>query len=78
MEDYGGPHAISEAETQHIIKNFRENAPIIGSLDFHSYGQLILRPYGMTNKTAEHDSLHREIGSKMVQIIRNVSSTVVT
>ena len=25
---------------------YRENAPIIGAIDWHSYSQLILRPYG--------------------------------
>ena len=74
-EDYGGPEAMSELETQHIINNFRNNAPIVGALDFHSYGQLILRPWGMSNESAEHDSIHSAIGSKMVELIKKVSVT---
>lgn len=73
MEDYGGPRAMSEMETQHIINNFRRNAPIIGSLDVHSYGQLILRPWGMSNESSEHDSLHKNIGKKMAELMKDVS-----
>ncbi len=74
-EDYGGPGPKSELETQHIIKNFRNNAPIIGSIDFHSYGELILRPYGKSNETIEYDGFHRRVGAEMVDIIKKVSAT---
>ena len=60
-------------ETQNIIKNFRANAPIIGSIDMHSYGELILRPWGEKNETAPDDAFHRSVGSAMVDFIRDVS-----
>ncbi len=71
-EDYGGPTALSEKETQNIVRNFRANGPIIGSIDMHSYGQLILRPWGESNETAPDDAFHRRVGSSMVQFIREV------
>ena len=70
--DYGGPAPMSEVETRHIMANFRANSPVIGSLDFHSYGQLILRPYGKTGNSSEHESLHRKIGSEMASRIKTV------
>lgn len=72
-EDYGGPFAKSELETRHIMKNYRANAPILGSLDVHSYGQLLLRPWGHTNVTAPDDKYHADIGRQMVQLIKKVS-----
>ena len=48
-EDYSGPYPLSEPETQHIVNYFRQNAPIIGVIDWHSYGELILRPWGKSS-----------------------------
>lgn len=62
-------------ETQHIIANFRKNPRIIGSLDMHSYGQLLLRPYGKTTETAEHENIHKTLGNEMVTIIKKVSTS---
>ena len=47
MEDYRGAAQGSELEAQHIMAYFKQNAPIVGAVDMHSYGQLILRPWGM-------------------------------
>lgn len=55
-EDYPGTGVLSEHEAQHIVKFFRENAPIIGSIDWHSYGQLLLRPYGYTKADSPDES----------------------
>ena len=56
-EDYSGPFPLSEPETQHIVNYFRENAPIIGVIDWHSYGELILRPWGtLSNRCKSHKS----------------------
>lgn len=72
-EDYGGQHAKSELETQHIINNFRRNSPIVGSIDFHSYGQLLLRPWAFTNSTPPDEDYHVTLGRNMANAIRNVS-----
>lgn len=46
-EDYSGPYPLSEPETRNIVNFFRRNSPVIGVIDWHSYGELILRPWGM-------------------------------
>lgn len=77
-EDYGGPYPISELETQHIISNFRRNSPIIGSIDFHSYGQLILRPWGMANISIPDERFYRTMTNDMVWAIKNVHDVTYT
>ena len=72
-EDYPGPKALSELETQHIVNFFRQNAPIVGAIDWHSYGQLILRPWGYTNATAPDEDWHKKLSTEMANIIRQVS-----
>ena len=48
-EDYGGPNPMSEPETRNIINYWKANGPIVGAIDWHSYGQLILHPWGQLN-----------------------------
>ena len=45
-EDYGGPKPASEPETKNIMNYWKQNGPIVGAIDWHSYGQLILHPWG--------------------------------
>lgn len=49
-EVYHGESAASEPETRNTINYFKsltsEEHPLYGAIDWHSYGQLILRPYG--------------------------------
>lgn len=45
-EDYGGTSPGSEKETQHIMNYWKTNGPFVGAIDWHSYGQLILHPWG--------------------------------
>ncbi len=51
---------------------FRSNAPIVGSIDWHSYSQLILRPYGYTNASAPDESFMRSISNGMADKIHSV------
>ena len=50
-EVYHGASAASEPETQNAINYFKTVTdpanPVYGAIDWHSFGQLILRPYGM-------------------------------
>lgn len=73
-EDYPGPKALSELETQHIVNFFRQNAPIVGAIDWHSYGQLILRPWGYTNATAPDEEWHKKLSTEMANIIKQQPS----
>ena len=51
-DTYMGPARASEPEIEALASYFAKNAPVIGGIDFHSYTQLVLRPYGWTR--AEH------------------------
>ena len=51
-EDYGGPSPASEPETQNIMNYWKSNGPIVGAIDWHSYGQLILRPWGKSSPSS--------------------------
>ena len=46
-EDYRGLTPASEKEVKNIMAYFQKNSPIVGAIDIHSYGQLVLRPWGM-------------------------------
>jgi hypothetical protein len=51
-DTYCGEKPLSEPETASLAAKFQETPNIIGALDFHSYTQLLLRPYGYTQSPA--------------------------
>jgi len=57
----------SEPETQNIANYFKQNGPILGAIDFHSYSQLILRPWGYTNESCPDEEELKELGEGMSQ-----------
>uniref|UniRef100_A0A1X7V284 Peptidase M14 domain-containing protein n=1 Tax=Amphimedon queenslandica TaxID=400682 RepID=A0A1X7V284_AMPQE len=71
-ETYHGEGPASEPETQNTQNYFKDNAPIIGAIDWHSYGQLLLRPYGWTNEDAPDEEQMKRINDEMSDIIYNV------
>jgi carboxypeptidase T len=76
MEDYHGTSAFSEPETQ-TIRNFIEgravsNNPITRLLDYHSYSQLILYPWGDTPDPAPDAALFKQIAEEMRDRIKAV------
>lgn len=77
-EDYPGPKPLSELETEHIINFFRQHAPIVGAIDWHSYGQLILRPWGYTNATAPDDAWLKRLSTEMANIIKQTKGSEYT
>jgi hypothetical protein len=44
----------------------------VGAIDWHSYGQLILRPWGYSNATAPEDAWLKELSTEMANIIKQV------
>ncbi|XP_065196663.1 carboxypeptidase B-like [Sycon ciliatum] len=71
-ETYHGPGPASEPETQNTQNYFRENFPIVGAIDWHSYSQLILRPWGYTSQDSPDESRLSSLGSTMRSLILSV------
>ncbi|XP_065890606.1 carboxypeptidase B-like [Dysidea avara] len=64
-ETYHGTGPESEPETQNTANYFRSNDVILGAIDWHSYSQLILRPYGWTSEDAPDEAQLKAIGDGM-------------
>lgn len=77
-EDYGGPNPSSEPETQNIMNYWKQNGPIIGAIDWHSYGQLILHPWAWTQDNTKHDGTLVHLGQEMADIIEKVHGSKYT
>jgi murein tripeptide amidase MpaA len=71
-DTYKGPSPASEPETQAVVKFFLKNQKIVGAIDFHSFSQLVLRPWGYNTKKPKHDSALKNLGDRMSQIIKSV------
>jgi len=61
-ETYRGTAPFSEPEPKSIADFVLANAPFSGAVDYHSYGQLIMRPYGWTTTPPPTDPLLKTIG----------------
>lgn len=58
-ESYGGESPFSEEETRSLSEYFKSiSDKLVAYLDFHSYGQLLMFPYG---HSAEHVSNYDEL-----------------
>ena len=55
-ETYRGPYAFSEPETQ-CLEDFCEDYNFIIALNYHSYSNLLLYPWGYTSQPCPHDEI---------------------
>jgi hypothetical protein len=69
-QDYRGPTAGSEPETQAIMNVFKKYRPI-ANISYHSYSELIIYPYGCSNMTNPDRTRFESIGQAMNQSIEN-------
>jgi hypothetical protein len=69
---YRGSAPASAAEVVNTVNYFKANAPIIGAIDWHSYGQLILRPWGWTADPAPDEEQLAQLGDEMKELIFDV------
>ena len=67
-DTYRGPYGASEPEIQAIQKFSREPG-VKAVIDLHSYGRLILFPWGHTYKPSELDKEFKEMGNYMNQAL---------
>jgi MYXO-CTERM domain-containing protein len=71
-EDYRGPNAFSEPESQ-LVRDFVGSHPDLKAfLDVHAYGQVLLWPYGFTNTPITNDAAYDELANKMADRINGV------
>ncbi len=69
---YRGPTAFSELETQALRDLFTANPQIVSTIDYHSYSQLILSPWGYTSELPEDHETFMDIGLTMQATIQAV------
>jgi murein tripeptide amidase MpaA len=75
-ETYRGPFAFSEPETQALRDFILNHDDIVAHIDFHSYSQLILRPYGYTyDEPVDADEM-QSLGEMMADAIFDVHGKV--
>lgn len=72
-EVYRGESALSEPESSAIDSFLQRNRNIKASVDFHQYGQIILRPYGSTMSPPPDEARNKAVGEKMQAAIRSVN-----
>lgn len=71
-DTYRGPSGGSEPEVQAML-NLELNPAnnIKGIVDYHSYGDMILYPYGSRELPADRLEIYRDIGGKMNNVLGN-------
>ncbi|MBV1858709.1 MAG: hypothetical protein KUG77_09885 [Nannocystaceae bacterium] len=65
---YRGPHAFSEPETR-ALRDLITREPVVAHIDFHSFGQMILYPWGHTKKPAPQRDRLAALGDAMASAI---------
>jgi len=70
-ETYRGTAAFSELETQALRDYILALPKRVGGIDFHSYSQLFLRPYGYTTTNCPDEAVLRAAGSEIVSAIQS-------
>jgi murein tripeptide amidase MpaA len=68
-DTYCGTAAFSEPESKAVSQYALKNAPIVGAIDYHSYSQLVLRPYGWTTTVPPDDAFAKTVGDGYAQRI---------
>jgi murein tripeptide amidase MpaA len=71
---YKGPNPLSEPENQaydKFIRNYQQGSRIKGAIDFHSYSQLVLRPWDYQSAASKDEATLKAVGGAMQSAIRN-------
>ena len=72
---YRGPRAFSEPETR-ALRDLIVREPVVAHIDFHSFGQLILYPWGYTKKPAPDLERLAALGNVMAAAIAGTHGQV--
>ncbi len=65
---YRGPHAFSEPETR-ALRDLITREPVVAHIDFHSFGQMVLYPWGYTKKPSPDRDRFAALGDAMASAI---------
>jgi hypothetical protein len=76
--DYQGPSVASEPEVQACQNYIKKLDHSVAGIDFHSYGELILRSKGWTKKMSHDESLLRNVATGMKKAISKDRGTQYT
>ncbi len=71
-EIYRGPSAFSEPETQAMRDVVLNNSRVRAYLDYHSYSQLVMYPWGYTSARCPDDAEFNDLTGQMSSLIRGV------
>ena len=71
-ETYRGPFAGSELETTAITALAKEKRPVF-AISYHSYGELVLYPYGCTGTKPPDRAIVEDIGAQMASRLKRDS-----
>lgn len=77
-DTYRGTKPFSEPETTAVSKFYLANGPYDGAIDYHSYSQLILRPYGWTKTLPPNDAEALTVGNGIRDVIKKTSNVTYT
>ncbi|MFN4220614.1 MAG: M14 family metallopeptidase [bacterium] len=69
-DTYRGPYGASEEEVR-AIQEFVNKNNIQTVIDIHSYGNMILFPWGHTTQPTEWDNIYKEVGNEMNKVVGN-------
>lgn len=67
-QDYRGPSAGSEPETQTLMNLVKKSRPVF-NISFHSYSELVLYPYGCEGQRTPTDHVVERIGKEMAALL---------
>jgi len=73
-QDYHGTGAASEPETTAMIKLGNFVMPTV-SLSYHSYGELVLYPYGCEGQLSGNNSLQERVGQELAAVLPSDSGS---
>eukprot|EP01121_Diplochlamys_sp_Union-15-3_P020011 TRINITY_DN7676_c0_g2_i1.p1 TRINITY_DN7676_c0_g2~~TRINITY_DN7676_c0_g2_i1.p1 ORF type:complete len:407 (+),score=71.87 TRINITY_DN7676_c0_g2_i1:54-1274(+) len=77
-DTYKGTAPFSEPETRAVSNYFLSVGTVNGAIDYHSYGQLILRPYGDSKANPPNEAQLKRLGDGMRDVIRSNSGVSYT
>ncbi len=77
-ETYRGVAPFSEPESAAMRDYFIANTALAGHIDFHSYSQLVLSPWGYTTALAPNNDAFLALGNEMKDAIRRTNGVSYT